>query len=1178
MRLKKISLKGFKSFADRTDILFDDGITVVVGPNGSGKSNISDALRWVLGEMSLKVLRGSKMEDVIYKGSDNRRALGFAEVEIVLDNSDGALPIEYTEVSITRRLYKSGESNYFINQNPCRQKDIRYLFMDTGVGKEGYSIIGQGRIDEILSEKPEDRRAIFEEVAGISKFRSKKEESLRKLEKTDESLVRINDIIFELEGNYEESKIEADRTRRYNDIFYRLKDIDISQSLRELDKNIQASKKDDDDLKKIEIQLASKEEDVKKLDERFESLKTSLNESKSLADSLDERLNSYTERLNQAQIEKEKLDNKRSFFSLTMQTTEDELEAKNQEIIDVKEFLSRLKEEKEAIEGNLKSVIKEGESIGNKIIDLNPSLDELTLRDQNLKSTFQDIRLSLESLSKEEEFEKTNLEELVKKLGEISNSLPEKEDRLNFLNSELRMTNAEIEELEKKLIAYREEVENIQRRAKNVEKEETTEREERHKIEIELSKSESELKTIRAMEENLEGYQRSVKAIVKRYQGQSQVRGVLSDLFSVDSKYATALEVALAGALQNVVVERDSDAKEIIEFLKRERAGRATFLPMNRVNGYIAQNIPSKVEGVIGLASNLINFEEEYRKIFENLLGRTLLVDNMDVALSLNKDSIKGLRLVTLQGEIFNAGGSITGGFIGEKGSGLISRKNKISELEEKNLKLLEKIKEIDQRIEIKKEVKDRIREEFNLKEEEVATHKDIRKEKFNRKSEIEQELGILKSSYNSYKEEKEALATREETIKKNLLTIGESIANNKREYKDLEEKIAEVKEEIEKESDVFRGLNEKRNRLSMTKLNLENRIRNLDEKFSDQDQRLEGLEERLSQLEEKKRKDQEENVEGASRVDGLLKEIRELESNIEEHREKKKLEKKKEEEIFNNYYETQRELSDINSYYQEIEKNKSELELKISRRDIKNESINERLEREYGFIPGEDFIIPEIDMSQTMANREINRLREELRELGTINPIAIEREIELGNRLELMKSQEADLTLSKEDLKKIIADIEREMSSMFKDTIGVINKLFNEVYRDLFNGGEAELKLKDDEDPLNTGIEILITPEGKRRQAISLLSGGEKALTAIALLFAIQRLKPSPFCVLDEIDAALDDQNIDRFTRYLTSKLNDIQFIIVTHRKRTMEIGDIIYGVSIMEDGVSTLLSMKLK
>ena len=1178
MRLRKISLKGFKSFADRTDILFDDGITVVVGPNGSGKSNISDAIRWVLGEMSLKVLRGSKMEDVIYKGSDNRRALGFAEVEIVLDNSDGALPIEYTEVSITRRLYKSGESNYFINQNPCRQKDIRYLFMDTGVGKEGYSIIGQGRIDEILSEKPEDRRAIFEEVAGISKFRSKKEESLRKLDKTDESLVRINDIIFELEGNYEESKIEADRTRKYNDLFYRLKEIDISQSLRELDKNIEGIKKEKEELLEIESLLSAKEEEVKKLDESFESLKESLNESKGLADSFDEKLSSYIENLNQLQIEKEKLENKRSFYSLNMDTIEVELESKRQEIINSKDFLANLTEERRAIEGNLSNILNEGESIESKIKDLNPSLDELTLKEQNLKNTFQDIRLNIESLSKEEEYEKTSLEEVGKKLEEIDLSLPEKGARLEFLNSELRMVNGEIEDFEKKLIAYREDVENLERRTKNIEKEENTEKEEKHRIEIELSRSESELKTIRAMEDNLEGYQRSVRAIIKKYQGKNQVRGVLSDLFNVDSKYETALEVALASSLQNVVVEKDSDAKEIIEYLKAERAGRATFLPMNRINGYRAQNPPLKANGVIGLASDLISFDKEYRNIFENLLGRTLLVENMDVALSLGRESIKGLRLVTLQGEIFNAGGSITGGFIGEKGSGLISRKNKILELEEKNIKFLEKIKEIDQRLDIKRELKSRIDEEFTLKEEEVSTFKDSRREKFNKKSEIEQELGILKSSYNSLKEQKEELASREEALKKNIITIRESLLNNKKEYRELEGKIEEVKEEIGKESDVFRALNEERNKLSMTRLNLENRIKNLSEKIGDQENRIEGLESRINQLESKKAEEENENKEETNRIEDLLTEINELEEKLEDLRERRSSEKKREEEILNKYYETQKVLSDINSHYQEIEKNKSDLELKMSRRDLKNESITERLEREYDFLPSEGFEIPKINMSQTMANKEINRLREEIRELGTINPIAIEREIELGNRLELMKSQEADLILSKEDLKKIIADIEKEMSSMFKDTIEVVNKLFNEVYKNLFNGGEAELKLKDDDDPLNTGIEILITPEGKKRQAISLLSGGEKALTAIALLFAIQRLKPSPFCVLDEIDAALDDQNIDRFTKYLTSKLNDIQFIIVTHRKRTMEIGDIIYGVSMMEDGVSTLLSMKLK
>ena len=1181
MYLKRLELQGFKSFADKTVLEFMPGITSVIGPNGSGKSNISDSIRWVLGEQSMKSLRGTKSLDIIFAGTQNRKSLGFAEASLVFDNTDGTLPIEYTEVTVTRKIYRSGETGYYINKVPCRLKDVLELFMDTGIGKDGYSIIGQGKIDEILSNKSEDRRHIFEEAAGIVKFRTRKAESEKKLEHTKLNLLRINDILAEIEANIEPLKLQAEKAKKYLSLREELKSIEIGlflyniekykASLEEIvkDEEIYTSQCDEEqqNLEKIKQLKEALKEEVDRITNQIEEMSNIGFESQKEIEMLNSDINVANTRISNNKENKERYEKEIEELNIRKKELEEEIKQKE-------EKRDNLKQNREKFEKELQEKEKELEEITKKLSSKELEIEEYKKQvEQNT-----DKKYELQSGSHEQDINFENYEKRQRQINnEVSNYISEL-DATRLQKEDISKGFYEIDSKRNNVLKSLEEINSKKQSADQKIKEYNIKI---NQLENEMRMKESRQKFLIETEKEKEGYVKSVKSLLKDCENIKELgkgmHGVLANIIDVPEKYQTAIEMSLGMSLQNIITDTEEDAKKLVEHLRKNNLGRASFLPIASVKGKKLDKIKGKENGVIGIASDLIKFDKKYEQIIISLLGRTVIVDNMNTAIKVAKQNGYTFRIMTLEGDMINPSGAITGGSVAKKTVNILGRGKEIE-------KLGKEIQEIKQKIEkIKKE-----KEDFENSIEdtiELATN-------------LEKELQEIDITYATEKQKVVAIDENIEKLEKRLQKLKDEqkqLENQKQEATTKKEEIEKEIEELTKQSEEltkliteFAELN-KDDQKYIDDLNFD--ITNLKisvSSFDESEASIDEIKERINldiQNTVKSIENKKEQIEQIQHDNFNLEEsIKETKQKIEDIKEEVKNSGSKIEELKNERLEKNKKLSiqeeEISNKFKVIE----DLKAQIVKIDVKKTKLEEDIQaiinkmwEEYELTPNnvqEEYKKPE---NVATTQKRVNNLRTEIKELGSINIDSIEEYKNMKERYDFMCEQRVDLENTMSKLRKMIQEMTTTMKEQFKEQFELINKNFAEVFKELFGGGNASLKLEDEENILECGIEITVQPPGKKLQNMMLLSGGEKAFTAIALLFAILKINPAPFCVLDEIEAALDDVNVYRFAEYLKKFSKDTQFLVITHRKGTMEAADTVYGVTMEESGISKLLSMKL-
>ena len=1182
MYLKRLELQGFKSFADKTVLEFKPGITAVIGPNGSGKSNISDSIRWVLGEQSMKSLRGAKAEDVIFAGTQNRKSLGFAESSIIIDNSDGKLPIEYNEVTVTRKLYRSGETGYFINKVPCRLKDILELFMDTGIGKDGYSIIGQGKIDEILSNKSEDRRHIFEEAAGIVKYRVRKAESEKKLEQTKINLLRINDILTEIEVQLEPLKIQSDKAKEFLNLREQLKNIEVGLFVNNI--NIYKEKLEQivENLRILTDQEKDEENKLSTIQEEKEKLKINIDE-----------LNSSIENMQNIGFDsKTKIEQINSQISIS-----------NEKIINNKENLERLKKEIEDTKQKIKEL--EGEKTGKKdkkdnlLINKEKFEKELKQKEEELKELSTKLsakELEIEAKKRKQEQSTDSKYEKISQISTYDANLENIEKALRNVKQDTQNTVSNLDaarikgqEIQKEFIQIDNPRNKLQKRLDEIriKKEESLknikEYEDKiNKLTYEYRMKDSKCKFLQETEREKDGYIKSVKSILlaceKDEDLKQGVEGVLASLISVDKKYEIAIEMCLGQAMQNIVTKEEKDAKKLIEYLRSNNLGRASFLPISSVHGKKIDKIVNKnISGEIKVASDIIKCDKRYQDIILNLLGRTVIVEDMNFAIELAKQNNYSFRIVTLQGDVINSSGAITGGSVATKTVNILGRSREIEELKEDLKALNNSINTLNKE---KQDYSGSITEEI---EEFAKLEKELQ--------EMDVTLAVKEQEVKTSEIEVKKLEEKLEYLRKQIEKMNlekEQIQNQKQEkeveIKELEKEIKELNDQINEFSELNKDSQTYIDNLNTDITDLKISVSSFVESENSIDEMIERIEvdiqnnkENISLKEEQIIKVKEGTKELEELIIVLGQEIDKIKfdvanslENIEKLKQEKELKREKQEKLEKQVEEQYNILNDVKEQIIKLENKKIKQEQDI-------EILINKLWDEYEITPNNASEYKKPSNIQ-LAQSEALDLRKQIADLGSINIDSIEEYKSKKDRYDFMNEQRYDLEDSISKLKKIILEMTETMQKQFKEKFKQINKNFNEVFIELFGGGKAELILEDEANILECGIDIRVQPPGKKLQNMMLLSGGEKAFTAIALLFAILKINPAPFCILDEIEAALDDVNVTRFAIYLKKFCKDTQFLVITHRKGTMEISDTVYGVTMEEKGISKLLSLNLK
>lgn len=1181
MYLKRLEMQGFKSFADKTVLEFKPGITAVIGPNGSGKSNISDSIRWVLGEQSMKSLRGAKAEDIIFAGTQNRKSLGFAETSIVIDNSDGKLPIEYNEVTVTRKIYRSGETGYFINKVPCRLKDIVELFMDTGIGKDGYSIIGQGKIDEILSNKSDDRRHIFEEAAGIVKHRTRKAESEKKLEQTKLNLLRINDILSEIESQIGPLKIQAEKAKKFLDLREELKNIEVGlfvhninlykEKLEQIVKDLEIfTEQENDENQKLENAQYKKDNLKARIDELILEIENMQNigfESKTKVEQINSQisiskeriLNNNTnitrlqneieeskKRINDFEEEKEsKISKKHNLFK-NKERFENELREKEEELA---KLSAKLSEKELGIEEKKKKVEKDTDEKYERLSEINT----YEINYENLEKTKKNVKQELQNIISELDSNRLKKQDISKEFLEIDGARNKAVKTLTDIREQKEKGLTIIKNYDEKL----------------------------NKLTSEYRMKESRAKFLIETEKEKEGYIKSVKSLLLECKQNSElnsgVEGVLASLISVEKKYETAIEMSLGQAMQNIVTNTENDAKKLIEYLRQNNLGRASFLPISSVQGKKLDKITTKnIEGIVGIASDLIEYNKKYQNIILSLLGRTVIVENMNSAIALAKANNYSFRIVTLQGDIINPSGAISGGSIAQKTVSILGRSREIEELKKKLEEIKSEIETITkQKEEYSLKITDIIEEsaklERNLQEIEITYA--TKKQELEM---IEEQVVKLESKMTNLKKQIEDIDIEKENLQASKEGTKQVIENLENEISMLNAEIAEFAKLNKNDQTYIDNLN-----TDITDLKIS--VSSFDESGASLDEMIERIKQDIENanknIENKFQEIENTRLETAKTEEAILnyeKEIENIKSEVSNS--SKKIEELKQEKIEKNEELEKIELQIEEQYniLNELKEQIVKVESKKSKQEQDIDDLINKLWQEYELTPNNAGEYKKPDNVQ-VAQKKTNEIRKEIADLGSINIDAIEGYKKMQERYEFMNEQRFDLEEAITKLRNLISDMTTTMQKQFAEKFKQINKNFNEVFIELFGGGKAELILEDESNLLECGIDIRVQPPGKKLQNMMLLSGGEKALTAIAILFAILKINPAPFCILDEIEAALDDVNVARYALYLKKFNQDTQFLVITHRKGTMEIADTLYGVTMEEKGISKLLSMKL-
>ncbi len=1178
MYLKSIEVNGFKSFANKIIFKFNHGITCIVGPNGSGKSNVADAVRWVLGEQSAKSLRGAKMEDVIFSGTQLRKPQGSAYVAITLDNSDHSLPVDYNEVTVARRVYRSGESEYLINGTVSRLKDVHSLFFDTGIGKEGYSIIGQGQIEKILNGKPEERRELFDEAAGIVKFKKNKAAAEKSLEAERENLSRVNDILGELEKQVGPLKEQSETARKYLLFKSELKKLDVNAFLIEieqikavLEEDIKKQKIVDDDIIENKQAYEQTKEEYEKIEQTIEQLnqviETSRNEihEYKLAK---ERSEGEINVINQ-QIIAHKMNDKNIHDQIDR--LQKQIDDGNRELADYNDRKSHFDEEVGAVEEKLNGARKENEDISayieaclQEIEDCKTNIIEYIHESGSLQAKVGRYDAMLENIN----FRKTQLNQRFLQFKSDDNN-----DRKEYdeLNGQLELLEADVKEITGSLDEKEAELADNQNRNK-------VNRELIHNTNENLSATRSKMEALRNITERYDEYGNSIRKVMEQKESNPGIIGVVADIIDVNKEYEIAVETALGGSIQNIVTEDDGTAKKMISYLKTNKLGRATFLPLNTITdrGQVRNDVLGE-KGVIGIASELVTVDKRYHALVKNLLGRIVVVDNIDNALVVARKYNQSLRLVTIEGELINPGGSMTGGAF-RNSSNLLGRKRELDELKEQIKALNDTAAKAAKLDETLKTRRDELRssiEELNFRLQKAYLEKNTITMSIEQVNARMQESA---SAFASIEKEIGELNNQITEINNNKNNLADNNKKHEAQKKECEVRIEELEAIVEEQREKLTKSNE-----TVSALLIEfNTMKQKEDFILENIRRIKQDEERLSEEMQQYTGQIEEAV---CEISKLEQQIRDIEDSIAEGRknildtEDKLTEfSDKREELNRNHKEFFVKRDELSEKIAGLEKASYKLNAAIEKNTEKSDNLNNYMWEEYELTYTSALELKDTAMTELSSlKKEITAVKTKIKSLGDVNVNAIEDYKAVAERYEFLKAQHDDIVQAETNLLGVIAELEKSMQQQFAEKFKEIQFMFDKVFKELFGGGRGALELVDDENLLETGIRIIAQPPGKKLQNMMQLSGGEKSLTAISLLFAIQSLKPSPFCLLDEIEAALDDSNVRRFAKYLDRLTKDTQFIVISHRKGTMEAADILYGITMQEKGVSTLVSVNL-
>ncbi len=1179
MYLKSIEVQGFKSFANKIVFKFHNGITGIVGPNGSGKSNVADAVRWVLGEQRVKQLRGGSMQDVIFSGTEIRKALSSAYVAITLDNSDHQLAIDYDEVTVSRRLYRSGESEYMINGTICRLKDVAELFYDTGIGKEGYSIIGQGQIDRILSGKPEERRELFDEAAGIVKFKRRKNQAVKKLEDEKMNLVRVNDILSELEKQLAPLEKQAEKARTYLKKKESLKTLDVNVFLLE---NVSVN----DDLQATVEKLELARNELNRITEQYEKAKSEFEEVENRLTALDEEIETTRKSLTDNSVTRTKLENQIELFKEQIKSAEGSEEHFNKRIADIQANIAAKEQEKEAVLAKKAEIDEKLRTLSEARDKANEDLTSVQEEITELNDTIEENKnLIIESLDHKATV-KSQLSSLDTRIEQINIQKADVNARLLRFESEDMRSSEEIVSLEKEFARIGESIEESRQAQKKAEEDLVSIRETMRSLDDDLQKArmayqqeKSKLDALINIAERYEGYGGAIKAVMEQKSKEKGIVGVVADILSADEEYETAIETALGGNIQNIVTDDEDCAKRMIAYLKQNRHGRATFLPLTSINDpeEFKKKEALDEKGVIGLADTLVHVDKKYKDVASYLLGRILVVDNIDNAVKIARKYKYTIRMVTKEGEYLTPGGAISGGAF-KNTSNLLSRRREIEGIRKTIDELKAKADEIEKKIENKKADRNALREKIEDLKTEIS-------DKTVAQNTARLNVESAREKQGQARVDFEELNTSKQDLDKQGLDINQQKEDIRRELTESEEREQKAKELIDELTTKLETLRdretEKLSEASNAEVEVE-KVRQSVRFYQTDIDRIDGeIAHAGEELEEVRSgvSTSQEDIESKKNM------IAELEKTIEaSHAALAEAETRLKESVAQ-----KEELSARHKEYidgrENLYESRSGLEKEVYRLENRQERLESALEDKINYMWDEYEITisdaaalkdPELTDLPDMK-KQISALKDEIRKLGDVNVNAIEDYREVSERYGFMKTQHDDLITAEETLKGIIEELDTQMREQFTRKFGEINRQFDKVFKELFGGGTGTLELMEDEDILEAGIRITAQPPGKKLVNMMQMSGGEKSLTAIALLFAIQNLKPSPFCLLDEIEAALDENNVSRFADYLHKLTKNTQFIVITHRRGTMEKADRLYGITMQEKGVSTLVSVSL-
>lgn len=1179
MYLKSIEVQGFKSFANKIVFDFHNGITGIVGPNGSGKSNVADAVRWVLGEQSAKQLRGAKMEDVIFAGTQNRKPVGFAYVAITLDNSDHALPVEYDEVTVSRRVYRSGESEYKINGHSCRLRDVTEMFYDTGIGKEGYSIIGQGQIDKILSGKPDERRELFDEAAGIVKFKRRKSAAIKKLENERSNLVRVNDILSELEKQVGPLKQQSEKAKEYLNYKTDLKKYDVNAFLLETDRIRKETAELNGRLKIVDDDLEDSKSEYDNTKSEYEAAENQLND-------INTQIDENSQTVSALELENQKLQGEINVFTEQIKTFNANKQLHSERLLDIEKdkqnknnSVKELREQYNDLNTELSEYNDKLAAINDTAKALNAEIEGISGQIDNRQNSIYDNLTEQSTIKAENQKFVTMLEQLEIKKSELTSHIIKGKSDESAQKQVIKSLTAELDNAVGKLEDINNSIEESNTSVTHLKAEIAEKNSELDKLTQNYHREKSRLESLINITERYDGYGNSIKKIMELKDSNPGILGVIADIVKVEKQYETAIETALGGTIQNIVTDKESTAKELIGYLKQNKLGRATFLPLNAIHARntLENEACINEKGVIGVASNLVRVSFEYEGLAKYLLGRILVVDNIDNALLIAKKYKYTLRIVTLEGEQLNPGGSMTGGAF-RNSSNLLGRRREIEELKQS-------VSNTNKQITQEKAAVADLRNQVAKYREALDSYNKLLRETHIRKNTIDVNLkqADLKLS--------EIIASYGDDIKEQasidseILKISESRNQVSGNLNLLDNQNEAARKEIE---NLGKTLEAKKSEEAAVALKIENlkiSHSSIEQKASFINENIERLCKELDNLEEEKTSIQEKISETKELVSAKQADIELVKNSIEESERKITAIGEKLEDL-------RAAKEKVNASHKEFFKKREELNEKIillEKDSMRLHNQYDRLEESYDSLV--DYMWNEYELTYSYAlelksdelnnindiRKQINILKAAIKKLGDVNVNAIEEYKSVSERYEFMKTQHDDMIEAEESLMKVIEELDEGMRAQFTAKFEEIKVEFDKVFKELFGGGRGTIELVEGEDILEAGILIISQPPGKKLQNMMQLSGGEKALTAIALLFAIQNLKPSPFCLLDEIEAALDDSNVGRYANYLHKLTKHTQFIVITHRRGTMSAADRLYGITMQEKGVSTLVSVDL-